>query len=82
MAYPWAIDVIGLMGVSLVLLAYLLLQTRVLTIDALYYSVLNCMGAVLIFISLLFNWNLASVVIEVVWFSISIFGIYKFYTRK
>lgn len=70
-------DYVGLLGVGITLLAYLLLQMSYLKIEGLTYSVLNAVGAVLILVSLHFVWNSASVAIEVCWFFISIYGIGK-----
>jgi hypothetical protein len=70
-------DEVGLAGVFLVLLCYGLLQTGRLRQDQPLYSVLNALGAVLIFLSLTVSFNLASVVIEICWFSISMVGLYR-----
>jgi hypothetical protein len=70
-------DIVGLAGVSLVLLCYGLLQTGKITQNQPLYSILNALGAVLIFLSLTVDFNLASVVIEVCWFTISVVGLYR-----
>ncbi len=75
-------DILGMLGVSFVLGTYLLLQLGKLSIQDLYYSVFNLLGAVLILISLLFHWNLSSVIIEVVWFGISAYGLIKYYRAR
>lgn len=41
------------------------------------YQLLNLAGALCILFSLLFNFNLASVILEITWISISLIGIYK-----
>lgn len=70
-------NVIGIIGVVLVLLAYLLLQIDKLQQDSITYSALNLVGSVLILISLCYTWNLASGVIEIAWLLISLFGVSK-----
>jgi hypothetical protein len=70
-------DVIGLAGVFLVLLCYGLLQTGRLRQQQPAYSLINALGAVLIFLSLTVSFNLASVVIEICWFAISLVGLYR-----
>lgn len=70
-------DVIGILGVSFILSAYYLLQASVLKVRDLSYSLINAVGALLILYSLFFHWNTASVVIEIFWFAISIYGIFK-----
>ncbi len=70
-------NVIGIIGVVFVLLAYLLLQIDKLQQDSITYSALNLVGSVFILISLYYTWNLASGIIEIAWLLISLFGISK-----
>ncbi|NNU15985.1 hypothetical protein HK107_06585 [Parvularcula sp. ZS-1/3] len=75
-------DIIGLIGVGLILAAYFLLQTEKLASDQLGYPVLNLVGALLILVSLTHTFNLASFVIEVCWIAISVYGIVKILKRR
>lgn len=68
-------NLIGVFGVILVLAAYLLLQLHRLSQSSISFSLLNVIGSGCIVISLCFYWNLASVIIEVAWFLISLFGL-------
>ena len=68
-------NIIGLSGVILVLLAYCLLQMNKLNQKSITYSFLNFIGSGFILISLYFSWNLASGIIEIAWFLISLFGL-------
>jgi hypothetical protein len=43
------------------------------------FSLLNTLGAVFILISLLYDWNLASFVMEVIWLTLSLYGTIKGY---
>lgn len=70
-------NVIGIIGVIFVLLAYLLLQIDKLQQDSIAYSAMNLVGSVLILISLCYTWNLASGMIEIAWLLISLFGVSK-----
>ena len=70
-------DVIGLVGVGCILLAYFLLQTEKWNADQIVYSATNLVGALLILVSLTHTFNLASFVIELAWIGISLFGIVK-----
>lgn len=70
-------DLIGYAGVALILSAYALLQTEQLASKSLTYSALNGLGAVGVLISLWFDPNLPSIVIESAWLIISLFGIYR-----
>ena len=70
-------DVVGMVGVVLVLVAYQLLQTGKLPADKPTYYWINLSGSVLILFSLFFTWNLASVIIEIAWIVISVLGIVR-----
>ncbi len=79
-------NLLGIIGVFLVLLAYVLLQVDKMKSSWISYSLLNAAGSGLILISLYFYWNLASGIIEIAWFMISLYGLiktlYKRYHRK
>jgi len=70
-------DLLGLLGVSLILGSYLLLQLGKCDAESLRFSIANFTGSTLLLISLCFSWNLASVVIEIAWMFISVYGIFK-----
>lgn len=70
-------NVIGLIGVGLVLLAYLLLQMHRLKAADLIYSIMNFFGSGLILISLFYQWNLSAAIVEGAWVIISAYGIGK-----
>ena len=74
MDYQWH-DFVGNVGVFLVLLCYLLIQMGRMDIRAAVYSVLNGVGALLIMVSLYYNFNLSSFVIECAWLMISVYGL-------
>jgi predicted membrane protein len=70
-------DFVGLAGVSCILAAYFLLQIEKVRGDSVAYLVLNLCGAILLIVSLMVTFNLASFVIEICWLAISIFGLSK-----
>lgn len=72
------LDLIGNIGVVVLIVAYLLLQLNKLSSNGLAYSLLNAIGAGLIIISLLVNFNLSAFIIEVFWVLISLVGIYRY----
>ena len=82
MNYPWY-DILGTVGVAVIILTYVLLQLERIRSDQLSYSLLNAVGALLILISLYFSFNFPSFVVEFFWLLISLFGIAKyFWPRK
>lgn len=70
-------DILGLIGVFVIVLAYILMQVDRMDPKGFVFSFLNALGAVLILISLFYDWNLASFVMEVIWFSLSLYGTLK-----
>lgn len=70
------LDLVGNVGVLMLMVAYLLLQLNRLS-SGLIYSVLNAVGASLIVISLFTNFNLSAFLMEVFWVLISLLGIYR-----
>ena len=72
--YEWH-DFVGNLGVFCILATYLLLQLEKLDVSSLSYSVLNAFGAGLIVFSLLYDFNLSAIVMEMAWLLISLFGI-------
>ena len=75
-------DILGTLGVAIIILTYVLLQIERIRSDQLAYSLLNAIGAALILVSLYFDFNLPSVVVEFFWLVISLFGIGKYLARK
>lgn len=70
-------DVIGMSGTFLVVGAFFLLQLEKLPASGLGYNLMNLSGAILLLVSLCYNFNLASFVIEIFWIAASFIGIYK-----
>lgn len=70
-------DLIGVIGVFLVLMAYFLLNTNKLSSRHIKYLLCNFIGSILILFSLFYTWNLSSVVIEIAWILISLLGLYR-----
>ncbi len=75
-------DVVGITGVSMILLAYLGIQLERINGQSLIYSLINMAGAILIMISLYYTFNLASFIIECFWLAISILGIVRWLRRR
>jgi hypothetical protein len=68
-------DIIGFAGAAIFVATYFANQQRWLSSEDWRFPFLNLIGAVLILVSLVFEWNYPSVVIEVFWALISIYGI-------
>ncbi len=74
MDYGW-FDLVGNVGVLLMVVAYLLLQLEKLSSADVSYLLLNALGAVLVMISLSYQFNLSAFLMEAFWLLISLFGL-------
>jgi hypothetical protein len=74
--YSW-FDLVGNIGVLLMVIAYLLLQLEKLSSSAFSYLLLNTVGAVMVIISLMFRFNLSAFLMEAFWLLISLYGLTK-----
>lgn len=70
-------DFIGLVGVVLSVFAYARVQWRREYAKELGYSVYNFLGASFLIIALCNKWNVASFVGNVIWATVSLYGIYR-----
>jgi hypothetical protein len=75
-------DIVGTLGVAIIVLTYVMLTIERVRSDQLIYSVLNGLGAALILVSLYFEFNFPSLVVESFWLLISLFGIGKYFARR
>ncbi|GHA18531.1 hypothetical protein GCM10008090_30160 [Arenicella chitinivorans] len=74
-------NIIGMLGTSMVVGTYFLLQLNKLDAKGLAYNLWNLVGAVLLLISLLIHFNLASFVIEIFWIAASLVGLFNYWKR-
>ena len=68
-------NIVGNIGVVCFLAAYWLLQKGKLAHTGLAYLGLNLIGAILVMLSLMVDWNLPAFLLEAAWALISIYGI-------
>ena len=69
------IDLVGIIGVVIIVVAYLLLQLERLNSTDLIDSVMNAVSASMIVASLIVDFNLSALLMEVFWVLISFIGI-------
>ena len=81
MKYTWH-DILGNLGVLLIISSYLALQLERVSSTSLAYSAINAIGALLVLVSLIFQFNMSAFLIELFWLLISIFGITKVCLRN
>jgi len=75
-------NIVGVIGVILCLVAFLLLQMGRLHATKPVYSWLNLFGALGIIYSLFFEFNLSSFLIEFSWVLISLLGLWRYYKAR
>ncbi len=72
-----ASSLVGYIGAAVVILGYFLNQRGLLGSEDWRFPAMNLLGSALVLVSLFHHPNLPSVVIEVFWSSISVYGIRK-----
>lgn len=70
-------DIVGNLGVTLIIGAYFFLQTKKIESDSMSYSLLNAAGASMIIFSLIESFNLSAFILEFFWVLISLWGAYS-----
>jgi hydrogenase/urease accessory protein HupE len=73
---PFTADLIGFAG-SFFIVAAFAYSNLTAQMNALWFNLANFVGAALLTISLTVNFNLPTMVLEIVWMAIAIFGIVK-----
>jgi paired small multidrug resistance pump len=72
--YAWH-DLVGNLGVLMILGSYFALQVGRIDAKSVGYSALNALGAGSITVSLLFDFNLSAFVVEAAWVAVSVYGL-------
>jgi len=75
-------NIIGMLGTTLVVSAFLALQLEKLDAKGLTYNLANLLGAAMLLISLFVHFNLASFIIELFWIAASLVGLIKYIQRN
>ena len=75
-------DIVGSVGVAMIVSCFFLLQLDKMDAEKLSYSVINLFGAILILISLSMEFNLSAALMQSVWVIISLIGIYRYCRSK
>ena len=81
MDYPFH-NVVGNIGVVLIVGTYFLVQIRRMSATQPPYIVMNGLGALFILYSLLFDFNLSAFLIELIWLLISLLGLARYFLER
>ena len=74
-------NVIGILGSILIVSAYAY-NVYAKTVDPFVYNGTNLLGALLLTLSLMVHFNLASLLLEIVWIGIAVGGLVKAYRAR
>lgn len=75
-------NIIGMIGVGFVLIAYCLLQIQRIEPMGFWYSFMNAIGSALILYSLMQHWNLSAFAMEFSWLLVSLYGVIMYFFRR
>lgn len=75
-------DLLGIGGVICITGSYFLLQAGRISGDSYTYILVNALGAGLVLISLLKDFNLPAFIIELFWLIISLYGFFRKLRKK
>ncbi|MGI9474261.1 MAG: CBU_0592 family membrane protein [Rubripirellula sp.] len=75
-------DIVGFIGIAMVVGTYLLLQTGRMRSDELRYPLLNGIGAACVLYSIFFAFNLSAFLVEAFWALISSIGVIRYFIRQ
>jgi hypothetical protein len=70
-------NLVGFIGAAIIIVAYFAMQQRWLNALDWRFPAANVVGSLLILVSLWFDWNFPSVVIEIFWALISFMGLMR-----
>ncbi len=79
--YQWH-DLIGNLGVVLIVGPYFWMQIGRISGQSPVYSLVNAVGAAFILVSLYFNFNLSAAIIEIFWLAISLMGAIRVWVKS
>ena len=80
-SYDWS-DFVGNVGVVILVGTFALLQFDKIDAKGFWYSFNNLIVAILLGVNLYFKPNLSSILIEVFWFCLSLYGLYKWWCKR
>jgi hypothetical protein len=78
---PVLADAIGLVGSAMMVVAYAY-SNMAKPVDFLFFNLLNLVGSLLLIASLMVHFNLASMLLEIVWSIIALLGLVKVWVSR
>jgi len=75
-------DVVGNLGVIMIVGSYFLIQIGKLSATGMTYTVVNMLGAACILYSLYFEFNMSAFLVEIFWLLISLVGLIRIFLER
>jgi hypothetical protein len=75
-------NIVGSLGVIMIITSYLFIQIDKMSVKGVQYSLINAVGALLVLFSLYYEFNLSAFIIELFWLIISLYGLFNFYRKS
>jgi len=76
------LEILGLFGASMILIAYLGLQVQYFTHDDIYYDFINLFGAVILTFYAYLSGTIPFVILNVIWSVVAIKDIYCYFKKR
>jgi hypothetical protein len=75
-------DIVGSIGVTILLIAFLLNLTNKVQKDSILYLILNCIGAAIACLASILMHYIPFIILEGCWAMVSAYGIFYYYRNK
>jgi len=76
------LEILGLFGTSMILIAYLGLQVQYFTHDNIYYDLINLFGALVLTVYAYLSGTVPFVILNVIWSLVAIKDIYFYFKKR
>jgi hypothetical protein len=74
-------DIVGFVGVFFLISAYAGLTFKIICAESLAYPSMNLFASLCLSYSLLYSLNISSLIIEIFWGCISLYGLWQYYRK-
>ena len=81
-SYEMFVEIVGWVGMILILAAYGLITTNRVKSDTFSYQLMNALGSIGLIINALYNEAYPLFVLNVIWEMIALFGLYKSFKKS
>ena len=76
------LEILGLLGTSMILIAYLGLQVQYFTHDNIYYDLINLFGALILTVYAYLSGTIPFIILNVIWSLVAIKDFYFYFKKR